>query len=176
MPRICKVLLALGVVLSVISCSSVSVASNKNANFDQVITKIGVVIDVGDHKTMSGDLGDWLTTNIPKALQGAGVDAVAYKATGVELTEEQYTNGATLVMLVKLVDGLEASQGWAGSVLASGTFDVTIVDRSNNNSLVWRANVKSSLGYGGIMNLDGIPKGIVSKLETDGLVKPATKS
>lgn len=173
MAKLCKGILALGVVLLVVSCASSSIQSNKNPDYNQVMTKLDVLVDVGDHSTMSGDLGDYLVTHIPKAFQADGIDTTVTKLTGTELNNNPATG---LVMTINFVEGQAVRTMFGGQIVTDATLDVSIVDKSSNDLVIWKARVKAGAGYGGGMNLDGIITSILTKLEADGLAKAPTKS
>lgn len=151
--------------MGMISCATVTIEKVKDPNFNDVIKRIFVVIDVGDVTIFSQTGEVALVEYLDNALQSAFHEKMVQIETsfvsGLELsntpiTEQIKSFAAPLVMVVELKQGTVISGGWSsGQRLASGTLNITI-GRPAEDNLLWRANLKLDGGA----DLNGRPVGI----------------
>jgi hypothetical protein len=105
-----KITFALFVLAFIVSCASTSsFETNKNPSFNEPITKLYVIVDVGDHPTQGGKLGEVLATDMQNALQQDGIDSKAVAVTGLELNGDNYKEisdfGANQALVITLTQG-----------------------------------------------------------------------
>jgi len=199
-----KFMLCVVIILVPVSCititsvTTVSIETNKDPAFGKLLTKLYVVVNVGDYnceyntgspeKPLSWDeykqvvkeapLGDYLTATIEKKFQENGIKTKVMQVTGVELGKDQIIKsnneiGASEVMLIQLTDGLVFSNG----IVFHGIFDVSIRDISTE-AMIWRAKITADGGkgkagmyaYTGGVDPNKVVDSIISALRKDGLL------
>ena len=182
MKPVLKGIFAFGMLGLIVSCASApTTETNKSPG---LITKIYVLVDVGDWKYEGGDFGTYLATNLEKKLQQDGVDTKAGSVTGLELDKDKYKKemsdfGATKIMLVRL-SGITTNDSFE---VIHGVFDISILDAPNmdapNIPTVWRAKITANgptapgttSWVDHSVDADNLIDNIISALRKHGLMK-----
>lgn len=183
MGRFVKSILGLAFVLVLTSCATTAtIETNKSPAYDEQLSKLYILVNVGDWEYEGDKLGDYLAANLEKKLQENGILTKASRVSGVELDEDRYKKemgnfGATRMMDIELSGGVVNPS----NEVVHGTFDISILDVSNIDAskypMAWRAKITVDGGhnmngtYSFAANPDKVLESIISALQKDGLVK-----
>lgn len=179
MAKAMKGIWACGLFVLIVSCATTAtMETNKDPSFSGPVTKLYVIVDVGDWQYGVDKLRDDVATGLQKALPQNGIDTKVNQVTGIELDPDGFKRemndfGTTIVMLVKLVDGTVDRE----KEVAHGVFDISIQNLSSNYTL-WRAKIildGGSLYNGQAIAMDPakLIESIVAALQKDGLITVA---
>lgn len=188
--RSVAVLCAVGLIASCATTSNVE--TNKSTSFSGPVTKLYVVVDVGDHPTQGGKFSDVLAADLQKDLQQNGIESKVAAVSGLELSGNQYQKeasdfGATQIMAITLAQGAVSANNSLLQIsnndqLTQGVFDVAIVN-ATDNSILWRAKISvrgggtlTNFTEGGPIDPAKVSEGIISGLQKDALIAAPAKS
>ena len=195
MARTVRGILAFSIVLFLASCATTTVAlqENKNPAFTGPLTKLFVIVNVGDWKCSANTgtsatpvwkeipLGDSLAATLEKTFQEYGIDTKAIRSDDVNVDQDQIKKeisdfGATRVMEIQLSEAVVTPNRY----VIHGIFDVSIQDIPSSN--YWRVKITADGGKSWIFVPVAIVQSkvidsIISALQNDGLLKQSpTKS
>lgn len=178
------------------SCATTSkIETNKNAAYSDFLTKLYIVMDIGDwviSRDTSSDpkkatlkdfrLDESLISSLEKKFQDRGITTKSNFVTELDTNPEQIAKDRTdfsadREMMVKLSGGKTLD----GKHLLKGIFDARILDTSDQSAehypIVWRAKVTAEGGqvYVGAfiplpVNPEKVVDSIITGLQTDGLI------